>query len=124
LGADVIAGFPGETEADHRATVALIRALPFTYLHVFPYSARPGAAATRLADDVPVPVVRERAEELRILGEEKARVHRARRLGQAADAVASGRSGGRVEALTEDYLSVYLLVEQWDGRPRFPVLVD
>ncbi|MCE9603248.1 MAG: MiaB/RimO family radical SAM methylthiotransferase, partial [Gemmatimonadetes bacterium] len=42
LGADVMAGFPGETEADHAASVALVRALPFTHLHVFPYSPRPG----------------------------------------------------------------------------------
>src|ERR1019366_3664572 len=48
LGADVITGFPGETNEDHAATVALVRSLPFTYLHVFPYSARPGAAAARL----------------------------------------------------------------------------
>ena len=48
LGADVIAGFPGETDDDHAATVALVEALPFTYLHVFPYSARPGTAAERL----------------------------------------------------------------------------
>ena len=50
LGADVIAGFPGETEVDHRASVALLRALPFSYLHVFPFSARPDAAAARLPD--------------------------------------------------------------------------
>ena len=48
LGADVIAGFPGETDADHQATLALVRALPFTALHVFPYSPRPDTAATRL----------------------------------------------------------------------------
>ena len=51
LGADVIAGFPGETDADHRATLALLEALPFTYLHVFPFSVRPDAAAARLSDE-------------------------------------------------------------------------
>jgi threonylcarbamoyladenosine tRNA methylthiotransferase MtaB len=124
LGADVIAGFPGETDADHAATVELIRALPFTYLHVFPFSARAETGATRLPGQVPTSERQARAEELRLLGEAKAREHRARRVGQMADAVASGRSGGRVDALTEDYLSVYLPVEQWDGRPRFPVRVD
>ena len=69
LGADIIAGFPGETEADHRATLALVDALPFTYLHVFPYSERPGAAAGRLPDPVAPPVVRQRASELRDLGD-------------------------------------------------------
>jgi len=124
LGADVIAGFPGESAADHAATVALIRVLPFTYLHVFPYSARTDTAATRLPGQVPATELQARAEELRLLGEEKARAHRASRLGQMADAVASGRNGGQIDALTEDYISVYLPVERWDGRPRFPVLVD
>jgi threonylcarbamoyladenosine tRNA methylthiotransferase MtaB len=124
LGADVIAGFPGEAEGDHAATLALVRALPFTYLHVFPFSARAETGATRLPGHVPAPELQARAEELRLLGDEKARAHRASRVGQTADAVASGRSGGRVDALTEDYLSVYLPVEQWDGRARFPVLVD
>ncbi|HEY6157523.1 MAG TPA: MiaB/RimO family radical SAM methylthiotransferase, partial [Gemmatimonadales bacterium] len=57
LGADIIAGFPGETEDDHRATMALVAALPFTYLHVFPYSERPGAAAARLGAPVPPAVL-------------------------------------------------------------------
>ena len=71
LGADVIAGFPGETDADHRATLELIRTLPFTSLHVFPYSPRPGTAATRLHTAVPPGTVRVRAAEVRTLGEEK-----------------------------------------------------
>jgi len=124
LGADVIAGFPGETHADHEATLSLIRALPFTSLHVFPYSARPGAAATRLSDAVPEQVVRARASELWALGDMKAQAHRAVRTGATADGVASGRSGGQVDVLTEDYLSVYVPVERWDGRPRFPVTVE
>jgi hypothetical protein len=40
-----------------------------------------------------------------------------------ADGVASGRMAGRLDVLTEDYLSVYVPVEEWDGRPRFPVKV-
>ena len=123
LGADVIAGFPGETDADHQATLALIRALPFTSLHVFPYSARPDTAATRLRDAVPPGVVRVRAAELRTLGEEKSLAYRGCRAGATADGVASGRMAGRVDVLTEDYLSVYIPVEQWDGRARFPVKV-
>jgi len=123
LGADVIAGFPGETDADHQATLALIRALPFTALHVFPYSPRPDTAATRLGDDVAPGAIRVRAAELRTLGEEKARAYRASRAGALADGVASGRMAGRVDVLTEDYLSVYIPVEHWDGAPRFPVKV-
>jgi threonylcarbamoyladenosine tRNA methylthiotransferase MtaB len=124
LGADVIAGFPGETEADHRASVALLRALPFSYLHVFPFSVRPDAAAARLPDPLPPGVINARARELRELGEAKARASRAARVGQRADGVVSGRGGGRVDVLTEDYLSVYLPTDRWDGRPRFDLIVD
>jgi hypothetical protein len=69
-------------------------------------------------------VIRERAAELRALGKAKAVAHRAARRGAAADGVASGRAGGRVDVLTEDYLSVYVPVERWDGARRFPVTVN
>jgi threonylcarbamoyladenosine tRNA methylthiotransferase MtaB len=106
LGADVIAGFPGETEEDHRATMEVVRTLPFTYLHVFPYSARPGTAATRLASQVEGAVVRRRAGELRDVSEALAKAHRARRAGGVADVVVV--RGDRQEGLTEDYLQVDL----------------
>jgi threonylcarbamoyladenosine tRNA methylthiotransferase MtaB len=123
LGADIIAGFPGETAADHQATLDLVRALPFSYLHVFPFSVRPDAAAANLRDALAPALVRDRAAEVRDLGEAQAGAHRGRRLGATADGVAGGRSGGRLEVLTEDYLSVYMPIERWDGRPRFPVMV-
>jgi threonylcarbamoyladenosine tRNA methylthiotransferase MtaB len=123
LGADIIAGFPGESDADHRQTVMLVDALPFTYLHVFPYSERPGAAAGRLGERVPPGTIRDRARELRECGEAKARAHRTHREGQRADGVVSGRGEGKVEVLTEDYLSVYLPTDEWNGRPRFEVTV-
>jgi len=126
LGADVIAGFPGESEADHEATVGLIEALPFTYLHVFPFSVRPGAPAARLQAQLPpgaVGAVKQRARELRELGDAKQRAYRARRTGRWADGVVSGRREGKVEVVTEDYLSVYLPIADWSGRPRFEVTV-
>ena len=126
LGADVIAGFPGETDQDHEASLTLLHALPFTYLHVFPFSVRPDAPAARLPDQQSPAVIKARARELRELGEAKARAYRARRVGQQADGVVSGRRGGRVDVLTEDYLSVYLPTDRWDGRPppRFDLIVD
>ena len=123
LGADIIAGFPGERDADHRQTLALVDALPFTYLHVFPYSERPGTAAGRLGEGVPPGAIRDRARELRECGEAKAQAYRARRRGQRADGVVCGRGEGKVEVLTEDYLSVYLPTHEWNGRPRFEVTV-
>ena len=124
LGADVIAGFPGETDDQHRSTLEFIASLPFTYLHVFPFSVRPDAAAARLPDQVSDGVVRERAQELRALGEAKASAYRASRQGGRADAVVCGRQGGRLEALTQDYLTVYLTSHEWDGRPRLDLTVD
>lgn len=105
LGADVIAGFPGETDEDHRRTLAAVEALPFTYLHVFPYSVRPGTAAERLGSHVPNEVIDRRARELRALGERQATAHRAARAGGECDLVVMG-SGARREGLTEDYLTV------------------
>src|SRR3989441_13966 len=123
LGADIIAGFPGETDADHRATVALVQALPFTYLHVFPFSVRPDAPAAKLAGRLPPPVIRARAAELRALGDLKAKAYRNRRTGELADGVVSGRLAGRLDVVTQDYLSVYLSTEDWDGRARFEVRI-
>jgi threonylcarbamoyladenosine tRNA methylthiotransferase MtaB len=109
LGADVIAGFPGETETDHLATMALIERLPFTYLHVFPFSLRPGTAAERLTDRVTSTDASRRASELRALGERKGQAHAAARTGGLADVVAIGPAEGAHRAgLTEDFLSVRL----------------
>jgi threonylcarbamoyladenosine tRNA methylthiotransferase MtaB len=106
LGGDVIAGFPGETTQDHAATVELIERLPFTYLHVFPYSRRPATAADRLRDHLAPPVVSERAAELRDLGARKAAAYRASRSGGIADVITIGGRGER-EAVTGDYLTVF-----------------
>jgi threonylcarbamoyladenosine tRNA methylthiotransferase MtaB len=105
LGADVIAGFPGETDDDHHRTVAVIESLPFTYLHVFPFSVRPGTAAERLDGHVAAATIDHRAAELRALGERCAGAHRASRLGAECDLVVMG-SAARREGLTEDYLTV------------------
>ena len=118
LGADVITGFPGETGEDHAATVALVNALPFTYLHVFPYSARPGTAALRMDGEVPSSVSRERSSELRAIGEAKAAGHRAARVGSTADVIVIG-DGAKREGLTEDYLTVALEDASMARRSRF-----
>jgi threonylcarbamoyladenosine tRNA methylthiotransferase MtaB len=76
VGADVITGFPGETDQDHAATLAFIESLPFTYLHVFSFSKRPGTKAATLSNEVPGAVVKRRARELRALGEKKAATFR------------------------------------------------
>jgi len=107
LGADIIVGFPGETEADYAATVRLVESLPFTYLHVFSYSPRPGTAATRLPDAVPLGAMHARSAHLRHLGQAKGKEYRRARAGTTADAIVIGVGPDR-DALTEDYLTVRL----------------
>src|SRR5207253_9339856 len=82
LGADVIVGFPGETEADFAETVALVEALPFSYLHVFPYSARRGTEAAQRASRIPAATAAERGRRLRDLAAGKNRRFREGMLGR------------------------------------------
>ncbi|HXN65203.1 MAG TPA: tRNA (N(6)-L-threonylcarbamoyladenosine(37)-C(2))-methylthiotransferase MtaB [Candidatus Acidoferrales bacterium] len=82
IGADVIAGFPGESGADHRATCDFIARLPFSYLHVFSFSARPGTGGAQLPDQIAPNEIRRRARELRFLGEKKRLAFRARQMGK------------------------------------------
>jgi threonylcarbamoyladenosine tRNA methylthiotransferase MtaB len=112
LGADVITGFPGETDDDHALTRALIERLPFTYLHVFPFSMRPGTAAERLGAPVAASVANARAAELRALATTKGEVYAGSRVGGEADVVVIG-DGGKKHGLTGDFLQVDLA-----GSPR------
>ena len=115
LGADIICGFPGETEDDHRRTVDLVRSLPFTSLHVFPYSARPGTASVRLTPEVGSVEIDRRSAELRALAIEKATAYRVSRAGGRADVVVTEPGAG----LTEDYLSVAIPDPAVRRRDRF-----
>jgi threonylcarbamoyladenosine tRNA methylthiotransferase MtaB len=107
LGADIITGFPGETDADHEETVALVEELPFTYLHVFPFSPKDGTLASALPNPVPQRVAGERSRELRSLAQEKNRRYRQSRVGEAS--VVTLEAQGR-RALTGDYLRVNVKV--------------
>ena len=73
IGADVMVGFPGETDDDFEQTRALIERLPFTYLHVFTYSSRPGTPSAEMPEQVPVHIARERNRVLRELAAQKKR---------------------------------------------------
>jgi threonylcarbamoyladenosine tRNA methylthiotransferase MtaB len=118
LGADVIAGFPGETDEDHAATMRVIDELPFTYLHVFPYSARPGTAADRLRDRVHPAAITERAAELRELGRRKAAAYVAGRAGGLADVVVVS-GGTEREGMTGDFLDVRIADPSFARGDRF-----
>ena len=103
LGADVITGFPGESTEDHQSTRALIEELPFTYLHVFPFSPRADTAAASMPNPVAQRVSGVRARELREIGQAKGGAYRAARVGSTATVVIEGEGG---TGLTEDYLRV------------------
>jgi len=67
LGADILMGFPGETELETEETLAMLRALPMTYAHVFPYSQRPGTRAAVMPDQLPKKTRQEHAARVRAL---------------------------------------------------------
>jgi threonylcarbamoyladenosine tRNA methylthiotransferase MtaB len=104
LGTDVIVGFPGETDEDHRCTVELVEALPFTYVHVFPYSERRGTDAERLPDAIPPRLKAERSLEIRELVRRKAEENRRHRAGTMAWVVLEGDD--METAVTGDYLKI------------------
>jgi len=104
LGADVMTGFPGETDAEFQETLEFVSRMPFTYLHVFTYSERPGTPAASMPERVPWEVRKERTRLLRRLGAEKHLAFRRRFLGRTLSAVTL--DGGR--ALTGNYLAVEL----------------
>jgi threonylcarbamoyladenosine tRNA methylthiotransferase MtaB len=109
IGADVMVGFPGETEEMFEESRRFITELPFTYLHVFTYSSRPGTAAAEMPNHVPAPIAKERNRILRDLAAEKNAAFRQSFVGRVLDAVtlAPDRDGG-TEALTGNYLKVHL----------------
>jgi threonylcarbamoyladenosine tRNA methylthiotransferase MtaB len=111
LGADVIAGFPGEREVDFEESVGLIRSLPLTYLHVFPFSPRPGTPAAAMDHQVPAAERDRRAGVLRELGREKASAFRERHVGRTVRALIQGQPGrkrGTTHGLTGNYLTVFV----------------
>ena len=104
LGTDVIVGFPGETDEDHQRTREVIQALPFTYVHVFPYSTRPDTDAERLPDRLPPLVKAERSREIRELVRARSEAYRKSRVGTLARIVLEGRD--MEVAVTGDYLKM------------------
>ena len=111
IGADVIAGFPGESEAQHAETLEFIARLSFTYLHVFSYSLRPGTKAAALPNQVPGHVIKRRARELRALGEGKAAAFRESHVGRSLRVLTLRRDPDAPDftpALSSNYVRVQL----------------
>jgi threonylcarbamoyladenosine tRNA methylthiotransferase MtaB len=105
VGADVMVGFPGETAADFEESRQFIETLPFTYLHVFTYSERPGTPAAEMPEQVPMPVRKERNRILRELAARKNLDFRRSMLGRTLSVVTLHDPG---ESLSSNYLKVQL----------------
>jgi threonylcarbamoyladenosine tRNA methylthiotransferase MtaB len=111
IGADVMAGFPGETETEFEETRRLVEDLPFTYLHVFTYSARPGTPAATMAKQVPSHIARERNRILRDLAAGKKLAFMNNFVGQPIETITlnlsgSDQEGEYTQGLTDNYLPI------------------
>jgi threonylcarbamoyladenosine tRNA methylthiotransferase MtaB len=107
IGADVMVGFPGETDELFEESRSFIEHLPFTYLHVFTYSSRPGTPSAAEPDQVQVHVARERNRILRELAAEKNRAFRSSFVGRTLEVITLQAGGdGWTEALSDNFLKV------------------
>ncbi|MCS7081772.1 MAG: tRNA (N(6)-L-threonylcarbamoyladenosine(37)-C(2))-methylthiotransferase MtaB [Bacteroidota bacterium] len=117
IGADVIVGFPGETEADFEATCAFLAELPVSYLHVFTYSERPGTPAAQMDGVVPAPVRQERNRRLRLLAYEKRRAFYEEHAGSMRPVLFEAtESAGQMSGFTDNYIRVRI--------PYAPALIN
>jgi len=115
IGLDVIAGFPGESEAEFANTLRLLQELPVTHLHVFPFSRRPGTPAATMPGQLPGDVIRERAARLRELGEAKLAAFASGFVGSTLEVVVEGGrdgEGGLCRGLSRNYLAVRFAGEE------------
>jgi threonylcarbamoyladenosine tRNA methylthiotransferase MtaB len=140
IGADLITGFPGETDSDHAATLSFIEARPFTYLHVFSYSSRPGTRAATLPNPLPGHMIKRRAREIRALANRKSAAFRRSQIGHTLRVLTLRRDLDDdptcTPALSENYLAVLLpvalppnqfldaTVEQADGNHLLAIPVE
>ena len=108
IGADVIAGFPGETDEEFRETLDLVRELPFSDLHVFPYSRRSGTRAATMPAQVASHIIKERAERLREVAGEKRSLFLERFVGRELSVLVQGYNDRKriCRGLARNYLTV------------------
>ena len=117
IAADVMAGFNGENEEEFRKVLSFIDSLPISYLHVFTYSDRPGTAALRLGEKIPIPVRHEHTARLLELSEKKHQEFIASQLGKVRPVLwESSNHGGKMEGWTDNYIRL--------SRPYDPTLVN
>jgi threonylcarbamoyladenosine tRNA methylthiotransferase MtaB len=123
IGADVIVGFPGETEEKFRHTYELVESLPFSYLHVFPFSKRKGTPAFEFPQGANEKEIKRRAEAMRGLGREKRQAFYRQFLNQELSVLVEDRKEketGRGKGFSRNYIPVLIIGgngsgKHWDG---------
>jgi threonylcarbamoyladenosine tRNA methylthiotransferase MtaB len=125
LGTDVIAGYPQETSAAFEKSLSLAEELPFTYMHVFPYSTRPGTPAASLPDVVGHNVRKERAARLRSIAFEKKRAYLEAQRGRVIHVLFEEElEEDRYKGTSENYVRVSADSEKDLRGSIVPVLVE
>ena len=116
IGADVMIGFPGETDQAYQNTLSFIESLPISYLHVFPFSPRKGTPAYSFSDRVPPEIVKKRCREARALGKQKKMAflekHVHKELEELVESTPDVKTG-RLKGVTSNYIKV--LLDRYEG---------
>lgn len=111
IGADIIVGFPGETQDNYNQTLYFVRNAPITYLHVFPFSPRPGTKAYKMADQVPEAIRKKRMREMKAVSLEKRRAFFDSQLGRDLEIVVVSKrpnKDGLIKGISHNYIPVYV----------------
>jgi len=127
IGVDIMAGFPGEEDTAYRNTYDLMKDLPVSYFHVFPFSPRKGTAAWDFRDKVDDREIKKRAEALRVLGQKKREAFYRSCAGKTFQVLAQGwaRSGmGMIQGLSDNYLPVFFPFPREIRNEMLPVRID
>lgn len=108
IGIDILAGFPGETDAHFTAAKTFLQSIYFSYLHVFPYSIRPGTVAARFKKQVPSKIKDDRVAQLRLISDEKKNEFYQNQLGQIRQVLVEGGrdTDGMLKGFTDNYIAV------------------
>jgi threonylcarbamoyladenosine tRNA methylthiotransferase MtaB len=127
IGVDLLIGFPGETEEAFENTYSLIEKLPVTYLHVFPFSPRPGTPAVKYPEKVPAKTIKERCERMRRLGDEKKKTFYRKFTGKTLQILIEGKrdnATGLLKGITSNYIPVYVPGEDHLFNTRVQVTIE
>ncbi len=126
IGVDVLVGFPGETEKDFLQTYETVTKLPVTYLHVFPYSKRPGTPAAKMTHQVATEIKEERVAVLRKLDHKKRNAFYGSRIGEVhAVLVETEKSvDGLAKGFTDNYIPVHFKARPDDANRVVPVKLE